>query len=314
MLKTTVEQTRNQMLDGGVLKYNIYTSVTAKGELPQEEIFVYKANDPADPTKDTFTRVSSAYDLEEVPVDRNAGLERDDNFYLTSYMSVNFTDLDSAIQGKQAIYTRINDLINNWYLFKNEFYADDQTTLHPTADAGLEDSMRAAYVAARTARQAAETALASAVTDVTTAETAVDSANARVTIYLNDVSFCILVRLTNWTALVAASTAFALVVDSVINSTTDAAAKLALQEGSDAWMTQSNHATIIDTALKDFCLAANANYTNAQAAVAIAVSTLSAKVRAKNEAEANLVSAQAAEDQALAAIKALCPTFDPASV
>jgi hypothetical protein len=70
----------------------------------------------------------------------------------------------------------------------------------------------------------------------------------------------------------------------------------------------------VASGLQAFCLAAAGNSSTSYNTKVAAESDVADAVLNKKEAEAELVSAQALEATALAAVMEVCPTFDPASV
>jgi hypothetical protein len=72
--------------------------------------------------------------------------------------------------------------------------------------------------------------------------------------------------------------------------------------------------SLLDTALSDFCAAATLGYSTAVNEKNNKDLAVAKAQTAKEKADASVATAQANEDAALAAIKAVCPTFDPSSV
>jgi hypothetical protein len=81
-----------------------------------------------------------------------------------------------------------------------------------------------------------------------------------------------------------------------------------------AMTTANSNGTSLQPAFLQHHTLAGGNYASQQGVIATANVTAANAVTAKKEAEASLASAQAAEDAALAAVLAVCPDFDPASV
>jgi hypothetical protein len=81
-----------------------------------------------------------------------------------------------------------------------------------------------------------------------------------------------------------------------------------------SWAVSEPFVALLDTAFSAFCVDASTGYSIAVTAKAVADVAVATAQTDKNKADADLASAIAAEDAALAAIKAVCPTFDPSSV
>lgn len=105
-------------------------------------------------------------------------------------------------------------------------------------------------------------------------------------------------------------TAYETLVDGYGPYTTPATALGVYQTAYDSWSTPSTTVTnAITSALGTFCGAATAAYSAALVQVSQKETGVATAVAAKNEAEAELASAQAAEDAALAALRECCPDY-----
>lgn len=194
MDKTVIVQNPSQiMIEPDVYEYKIETSVTEAGELPTLQIFVYTISDDDDPSLDKFARVATPGDLDgptklfEVREDAvTAGVTE----YLSSYFSVQYPDLTVAAQARTAITSRINDLINNWIIYRDEFMADaGDDQYFPTTDPALEQQLIDAYKTTKDDRIAAEQALLEATTDLTLAEKDAENAQTVYEIYKKEQEF-----------------------------------------------------------------------------------------------------------------------------
>jgi hypothetical protein len=81
-----------------------------------------------------------------------------------------------------------------------------------------------------------------------------------------------------------------------------------------SWAVSEPYVALLDTAFSSFCVDASSGYSTAVNAKAVADVAVATAQTAKEKTDAELASAIAAEDAALAAIKTVCPTFDPSSV
>jgi hypothetical protein len=362
MEKTVVTQNNTQVLTAPeTYEYKIETSISDKGELPFIQIFVYTIVDPADPSLDTFARVATPGDLDgttALKTARDAAVSVSATEFLSSYFSVQYPDLTIAAQAKSAITTRINELINNWIIYRDQFMLySGELQYFPTTDPAFEQSLKDDYASAKQARIAAEQALLISNTDLTLAQK--DAANALkiYEIYKKEVEFCQKTHLVDWVALNSAITSLLSAEVLVSTISKDAFCELAgmslsisltwpladpattlsqlatsglipttkwadwynaivnFETARTAYTTTGAPArTAVASGLQTFCATAAGNSSSSYNAKVAAESDVADAVLNKKEAEATLVSAQAAEAAALAAVMEVCPTFDPASV
>lgn len=212
MEKTVITQNKTQILTAPeTYEYKIETSVTEKGELPFIQIFVYTIIDATDPTLDLFARVATPGDLDgstALKTGRDAAILAGMDEFLSSYFSVQYADLTIAVQALSAITTRINDLINNWIMYRDQFMLNDGIGQYfPTTDPEFEQALKDAYASAKQSRVAAEQAVLETATELTLAEK--DAANAQTIyeIYAKEREFCQKTHLVDWAALDVALTA-----------------------------------------------------------------------------------------------------------
>jgi hypothetical protein len=331
---TRVEYLNNTTaLADGTFQYTITASVVDPGELPHPNLFVYQYTDLVDPTQDIFIRVSTPYDLENIPIGRSTSITAGNTFYLTSALVRNYTDLNTAIQAKDAVKSRVNDGVKAWYDY-NSTFSGDTTFYHPTADATYEVQLQDAYYAARTTRQEAEVALAATEVTLTAARTSAASQAVIVANYKDLLDRLTLAR-NSWalykgaTGTTTGSSGFAsfsqpyqvkmlaMLTAEVANTDAMYPVYLGYIHNQDSVIqTQSNNEYLIpkvDQYLDESYALLASNLSAAQAQLTITNNAISTATIAKKEAEAELASAQAAEDAALAAAVAICPTFVPTS-
>jgi hypothetical protein len=328
--------------DGG-LKYQITATCTVAGELPDTYLFVYDVVVPADAKQDAFVRVANPYDLEHVVVGRAAALAAGVTRFRTNEFVVRYVDLQLAVQAKTAIGARIDTAILLWYTFKTDFESTTPPSVdpHPTTDQELLQTLTDVYKAATAAREAAEAAVVTDTAAVTAAIAAAATAAQLVQIYARETTFCQTGRITYWegatgvkagvTALAAASRVFfndqiawynLNNPDHVVYPTTPSDpvwlpfhTELQHMEAAlSSWGISEPNVALLDSTLSAFCVDASTGYSIAVTAKAVADVAVATAQTAKQKADADLASAIAAEDAALAAIKTVCPTFDPSSV
>lgn len=324
------------------MRYQITTTVTYAGELPDVFLFVYDIVDALDPKQDAFVRVGSPYDLENIVVGRAATIAAGTVRYRTNAFEVRYTDLELAVQAKQAISQRVDTAVQTWYTYKMEFESAFPLvpTDHPTTDEEYLVTLTGVWQAATAARVAAEAAALAAAEVVKDALAASAAAAALVLVYQTETTFCQTARVTYWlgtpgvkagvTALAVASNLFFTDTVAEYDAHSGAifpsatgidpdwtgiyAALLAMQTALSAWTVSAPSVTLLDTAFSTFCSGASAGYMSAVGDKANKDLAVANAQTAKEQADASVATAQAAEDAALAAIKTACPTFDPFSV
>jgi len=196
---TALEQDRQQItLPDGTRPYRIRTVVTSPGELPQYQIFVFTIADPADVALDTFTRVGTPRDLQTLAVSRAAAIAAGDTYYLDAEFSVNFDKLTDAVLAKDAIYSKVDTLSSDWYLYKTSFYAVDSMSSHPSVSPAFVQQLEDDFTSARSARQLAEVELTAAEAAVTAAQSAASDAQSLVDLMEEAVNYCTQFT-SNWT-------------------------------------------------------------------------------------------------------------------
>ncbi len=276
-------------LSSGADEYRMETSVTAEGELPHTHVFVYRISNTEDPATDIFTRVASPQELQDVNISRDDAIDANEGSFLASSASLQYSALTVAVQAKAALRTRINQLIRNWIMYRDDFeYQSGATLIYPTVDPDLEATLRENYVEAKAATTAAEA-------DVVVAEGALDDANITLDCSLNALAI--------YDAEVLFGSEFDAVLANYVSQVTD--------EGALATAYRSG---TLQPALTAYNATAQASQTSMSNTVAAERKAVEDATTAKAEAESALAAAQTAEDAALAALREVCPTFDPASV
>jgi hypothetical protein len=331
MIYTTVTQECIPVDTEDGMRYQITTTIVDPGELPDVFLFVQDITDVADPKQDVFVRVGSPYDLENVLVGRDSAIAAGVLRYRTNMFVVRYTDLEVAVQAKQAISQRVDTAINTWYTYTTEFESPYPLPVidHPITDEEYLQTLTNAYKAAVTAREAAEAAAVLAQAQVTIALADAAAAAAMIQIYQNETTFCQTARSSYWmgspgilsgvSALSSASQAFYSSINALyISDPITYAALLAplnLMSGQmAAWLATEPYMSMMDVVLATFCSGASTGYSIAVTNKVTKDIAVANAQTAKEQADASVATAQANEDAALAAVKAVCPTFDPSSV
>ncbi|RKY28653.1 MAG: hypothetical protein DRP83_00335 [Planctomycetota bacterium] len=346
MANTEISQTREQVLNAaGEQVYRVISVVAAKGDLPHQSIFVLSINDASDPTSDTFLRVASPFDLTNLYTDRPTAIANSATIFLSPYVNNDYSDLEVAMQATQEIDGRVNTLVTTWQTYFGEFYTPTSETLtFPNFDPSYVQELKAAYAAAKEARETAESDLEDKTTTLTDAEDALADAVGMVELFAYLVQVC--------DKLMPATTGYWAILNAEITSYVGGTNSLfnAMKTAYEVWSTipwvpssppaptedyfdmynalnawygtiKNDWETVgvpqvanVTATLTDACNNASSEYTSALNDQTNAASDVADAQEAKDKATATLAAAQEAEDAALAAVVAVCPDFDPASV
>lgn len=404
MDKTRIEQdsVETALADGSVV-FQVTTTVTDPGILPDVGLFVFSIIDPAEPKSDVFIRVAQPRDINFMLRDRDNAIAAGDTEFLYFKVVLQYPSLEVAIQAKAAVKSRIDSAISRWYQYQTEFVGVEDT-LHPGVDPEYEQALRDTYVAARDARVLAETAVENADDAIVAAQVLLDHAQEISEIRKDETEFCSTVNGTLWpqlrtelnsfymgsnglftasktfwiaakafddiagpfktdsqtfwntliinynafptvppvppyngppapptddwldfyntlkgyentpTAFSTALTTYGTAVSGYGPHTTLGTSLAAFQTILDAYTSTDTLITSINFELTDFCSTAIAAYSAAVVQVTQKEAAITVAVNAKNEAEAELASAQETEDAALAAVQEVCPDFETTSV
>lgn len=348
MPTTKVSQTRQQLQNThGDIVYRIISVVTDQGDLPQPAIFVYKIEDPDDPSYDAFQRIASPYDLTTLTIGRPAAVAAGVQYFLSTYSSRDFDALEVAMQAMQEINGRVSTLASTYNTYMSSFYTATAEALEfPNADPSYVQQLTDAYSDAKEARIVAEEDLEEKSTELTTSESELAAAVAQTAMLKTLWDYCTSLRDStsgSWTLLQSAITTYVTQTNTFFGSMIEAyeawnegvnpwdpttgpppfsdwypmwdAMRIWWTGGRVAWEANGvPKVTLVADTLTAMCNFINTNYAAAVNSQSQAYTAVSSATEAKEKATAVLAAAQEAEDAALAAIKAVCPSFDPASV
>ena len=268
--------------------FRIEATVTAAGELPTTALFVYSMGDPERIDADSFSRIANPQDLQNLSRDRDAAVLAGTDEYLASFASFQYGDLDVAVTAKEQVKGRINELVNRWIAYQTQFLVDTGVSQSfPSTDSTQEEALIATYTEAKEERIAAEEAVTSASLEVTSIDTALEQTKTYIPTSQQAVSDISQIN----------NEFNAYVSDIVTEGTTAATLRTTLLA------TLSSSSAYFNSSLLTL--------TNTKTAQEESLATAKTE---KIEASQLLAAAQAAEDAALAAILAVNPDFDPATV
>ena len=322
MSDPTVNQARRvATLADGRTAYEVTTWVTSRGDLPTANLFVVSIADPLNPkadvlarvaepmdlrrltgrlhvrveaadlvyiSSDPFARVANLNDLTVLVQDRTEAVRRGAPLYLASVVTVVYDDATTADAAYRQLLARLSALVTSWRTYVAGFETSPATqyTL-PAVGISVEGERRAAWAAALAARRRAEEALATAQAAYDACDTGCALNRAMHALHVQDVAF---LERAEAVASAITETDSHLVRDFV------------LRQGAYAANTES-YAVM---------LAAKRVVRDAYADLVRGCDETCATRRAeRDEAQAEVSRALADEHRALAAVRAVCPTFVP---
>lgn len=317
---------RTITLADGSVKYEVTTSIINKGDLPFTELFVVKIVDPAavksdvlvkvatphelrraDTTGDIFVKVdttdlvtlgadlfaniASVDEVTELLRDRVLAVRRNQSTYLTSNVTLLYDNLTTADAAYREILARLSDLVNNWRQYNSNYVTNPSQNYNlPQTAISVEDEKIATYKTKKQARVAAET-------NRDAAQVAKD--NCEVQQQADQKIYGIVVE--DYTFLQVAKN----IVNAITETGSANAKNFALKLGIYSSSTES-YEVLLQKRFTDMntyeTLIRTHNETCAQLTTELAL------------AQAAVDAAKIEENNALAAVLAVCPTFDPESV
>lgn len=272
-------------VDPDTQEHRIETTVNTSGELPSTAIFVFNIGDPDEISTDSFSRVGNPQDVQNLLINRDAAIAAEDSEFLASYLSLQYADLDVAVQAKSMLRTRINELARQWITYRDEFTVDSGVSqMYPTVDPDFEEALVASYVTARDARIVAEANVTTKEAELEDAQDAVTNAQEIHTIYSD-----------------------ALTHDTQINTELGTYNGLVSTPGAAATAYWTNTVLITLQGWTSSLVGLELSWRNT---VASRQQDSEAAVQAKAQADQELVAAQETENAALAAVLEANPDFD----
>lgn len=315
-----VDQIRQPLdVSGDVPKWLVTTRVIDKGDLPVKELFVLTITDPANPKSDkylrvaapqelhrlamdgpvyirvqtsdvvevgadTFARVASIDDVTSLPTDRSVAVRQGRSLYLASSVTFLYDNVTTADAAYRALLARLSSLTTDWRTVTESFVTTPSQVYElPTTTATEESARTLVYRSAVANRKALEATRDRAVTDAADCDRSCTLDNALYNMLVADISFL--------------QTAKSHVLSLSESGTTNV--RTYVLNGADA----TSYEALL--AAKRSALApVQVRVQTGQARC----STLDAAARA---AQTAVDAARTAENTALGAVLAICPTFVP---
>lgn len=316
--------TRQRIFGDGSVRYEVTYEIISAGDMPFKHLFVLRISDTADAKDDVlarvatpadirqadpsspiyvkvveteitriggspFARIANVNDITALPRDRVVAVAQNRTEYLSTAVSLTFDNITTADAADRQLRDRLSALIVEWRTFNTDFITNPYVDYDlPQLDSSVEATRTAAYVAARDARVLLEADRDRAAKEHEACETGCASDKAIYDFLVEDVA-----------KLSAARTKVVGIAD------TGPVKDFVLAQGAYVSDPDSYQQLLItrQQELSDYATKVRAC---AKECDALAATLLTAQ-RAVNDA-------RAAENDALAAVVEVCPTFDPTTV
>lgn len=313
-------------LSDGTIKYEVNTSIVDKGDLPIKELFVIQIVDvgavksdvlvkvatphelwKSDPNNDLyvkvdsteiitlgvdpFARIASIDDVTDIPRDRVVAVNRGLKYYLSSSVSLLYDNLTTADAAYREILARLSELVDAWRQYTSTFITmPSQLYNLPQTSISVEDERINTYKTKKEERIAAEEVRDTAKTNKDLCETE-GTADKQIYTFL----------LENYSFLNKAKNIVNTIVETGSYNVRDFVKKQGAYSSSaesyeNLLQTTANNLAIYEARVRDH----DATCANLQVELLLAESAVEA--------------ARIQENNALAAVLAVCPTFDANSV
>jgi hypothetical protein len=331
-MATQTEQIREALTIDDVVTYRISVSVTDKGDLPDQFIFVISINDETDSKEDTFARVATIADFTEIQSSRLNAVNADETLYRTSSFILYYDNLETAINAQTVLKEKIDELVSDYEDYEADFETVvAEVTTHPQLDQATYDAAVTAYqdalrdtADAEAERDEKEEAYNDKVVECSDANTAAtksqeiadDCATTKGYFDVLETAF-IALDADGTTFVTAAQTYYQNKVISPVPDAFDVAFLAAINDMLADLRTSAAAKTQAATDKADFatiCGNRSTENSTAQTAKTTCDTELKQAKTDFDDAQAAVETALQAQNAALAAVQALKPDFDPTSV
>ena len=170
---TVLHEERTAIRESGIQKYQVVVVCSDAGELPDAGLFVYQIVDQADALQDVFVRVSEIVDFSPdlgYLNSRLAATIAGATYWRSSVLTKLYDDIDVANSAVQAIFDRVNTLVNDYMVYNASFQTPGEDIAFPTTDPTQVQVLKDAYATAYTSYETAQTAQTTAEDDLATAQ------------------------------------------------------------------------------------------------------------------------------------------------
>lgn len=181
MALTKTHSQRHTLNIDGVETYRFIIQCTEKGDLPDTGVFLMKIMNERDPLEDVFDHIAEISDFDNYSNDRDIAARNGDDYWRTSLLTKDYTNLQTAASAVQAFFDRINTLATDYATYLSQFYTTGEDDEYPSETSTRVQELKAAYNTAYTDYETAQTAEAAALAALTTAESDLSTAESELT-------------------------------------------------------------------------------------------------------------------------------------
>lgn len=327
---TQITQTRQPVVIDAGTRYQISATCAFAGTLPSVHIFTRQVIQDDDPKNDIFLRVASVTDFTDYGEDRQASITDGDFLYRASTVVQLYDNVTTATGAWDELSSRINTLVEEYDVYINAFLTpvDGSVVTYPTVDPSTKAALISAYSASlttvTTAEQARDTEniacqavllelqtrqqqLVEVQQDIATISPIVTAANVAAP-SLDSIQNAIVVNNTNASTAVQLSAATTGEQNAILASLSATTAQLAA-------LGQTSNSVEVDirVPLAGFLGSLQTRAAGYQADVTALNSEYAECMREMAALQAAVDQARAQRDADLAAIRAICPDFNPAT-
>lgn len=147
MSGTQITQARLPVLIDGGTKYQVSATCTFAGTLPSIYIFTRQVIQENDPKNDVFLRVASVTDFTDFGTDRQAAITNGTFTYRAVSFVQNYDNVTTATDAWTELSARIGTLVAEYDVYIDTFLTpvDGAVTTYPTVDESTKSALIAAY-------------------------------------------------------------------------------------------------------------------------------------------------------------------------
>lgn len=150
-----IAQLRDAVVTNRIAQYVNETYITARGDLPDDAVFVMSIEDAADPQQDELVRVARVGDLVSLYKDRPTAVRVGDAMYRTSSVVARYDLITDAQTAAAFVIEQVNLLVTEYQTYLTAYVANPAVlTALPQASIGVLQPAIDAYVAKVAQRQA----------------------------------------------------------------------------------------------------------------------------------------------------------------
>lgn len=251
---------------------------------------------------DPFVRVANINDITEMPRDRVVAVEKKLTYFLTSTVTLYYTNITTANAAYTTMLARLSDLIREYRLYRDEFSTTPSTTYTlPRTGQSVEDQYTDAYRTAKGVTKSAKDAR-------DTAQAAYDACVSEGTAQATILGF--LSPLVSRLEAARQKTQILTETGTLIGGVYSVAPTIAFNNIVKTFNLNAGDPISYEAMLQGY----RAQLASLQASYEVHVIQCNQRQQTLQTAENTVRTAEAGEAAALANVMRVCPTFDPSSV